>query len=144
MPREDVLARAQKRRASRKRGPARKKATEMESAGQKTRLCRKTPSSARERAVFRLAKTAKQAISVLSSMQPDAVRRKISRSKPDRVFRHSLRRNGSARRFWQHVLFEFPNSAQANGPGIGGNLNLQIGDGVFAHEPLCAGVAAES
>ena len=55
-----------------------------------TRLCRKTPPSARERAVFRLAKTAKQAMLVLSSMQPDAVRRKISRSKPDRIFRHSL------------------------------------------------------
>ena len=54
------------------------------------RFCRKTPSSARERAVFRLAKTAKQAIFVLSSMQPDAVRRKMSRSKPDRVFRQSL------------------------------------------------------
>ena len=55
-----------------------------------SRLCRKTPSSARERAIFRLAKTAKQAILVLSSMQPDADRGKMSRSKPDRVFRHSL------------------------------------------------------
>jgi len=54
------------------------------------RLCLKTPSSARERAVFRLAKTAKQAMLVLSSMEPDAVRRKISRSKPDRVLRQSL------------------------------------------------------
>jgi hypothetical protein len=55
-----------------------------------SRLCLKTPSSARERAVFRLAKTAKQAILVLSSMQSDAVKRKISRSKPDRVFGQSL------------------------------------------------------
>ena len=39
---------------------------------------------------FRLAKTAKQAMLVLSSMQPDAARRKKGRSKPDRVFRHSL------------------------------------------------------
>ena len=39
---------------------------------------------------FRLATTAKQAIFVLSSMQPDAARRKKGRSKPDRVFRHSL------------------------------------------------------
>jgi hypothetical protein len=39
---------------------------------------------------FRLPKTAKQAISVLSSMQPDAGRRKKGHSKPDRVFRHSL------------------------------------------------------
>jgi len=55
------------------------------------RLCLKTPSSARERAVFHLTKTAKQAILAVSSMQPDAVRRKTSRSKPDRVFRQSLR-----------------------------------------------------
>jgi len=41
-------------------------------------------------AFFRLAKTAKQAMFVLSSMQPDAARRKKGRSKPDRVFRHSL------------------------------------------------------
>ena len=40
------------------------------------RLCRKTPSSARERAVFRVARTAKQAISVVSSMEPDAVQTK--------------------------------------------------------------------
>ena len=40
---------------------------------------------------FLLAKTAKQAMFVLSSMQPDAARRKKGRSKPDRVFRHSLR-----------------------------------------------------
>ena len=39
---------------------------------------------------FRLAKMAKQATLVLSSMQPDAARRKKGRSKPDRVFRHSL------------------------------------------------------
>jgi molybdate transport system substrate-binding protein len=39
---------------------------------------------------FRLAKTAKQAMLALSSMQPDAARRKKSRSKPDRVFRQSL------------------------------------------------------
>ena len=39
---------------------------------------------------FRLAKTAKQAMFVLSSMQPDAARRRKGRSKPDRVFRHSL------------------------------------------------------
>jgi len=55
-----------------------------------TRLCLKTPSSAREETVFRLAKTVKQAILVISSMQPDAVRRETSRSKPDRVFRQSL------------------------------------------------------
>ena len=54
------------------------------------RLFLKAPSSARERAFFRLAKTAKQAILLVSSMEPDAVRRKISRSKPDRVFRQSL------------------------------------------------------
>ena len=39
---------------------------------------------------FRLPKTAKQAMLVLSSMQPDAVRWKKGRSKPDRVFRQSL------------------------------------------------------
>ena len=39
---------------------------------------------------FRLAKTAKQAILVSSSMEPDAATRKKGRSKPDRVFRHSL------------------------------------------------------
>ena len=39
---------------------------------------------------IRPAKTAKQAMLVLSSMQPDAARRKKGRSKPDRVFRHSL------------------------------------------------------
>ena len=55
------------------------------------RLCRKIPSSVRERAIFRLAKMAKQAILASSSMQPDAVRREISRSKPDRVFRQCLR-----------------------------------------------------
>jgi len=38
---------------------------------------------------FRLAKTAKQAMLVLSSMQPDVARRKKGRSKPDRVFRQS-------------------------------------------------------
>ena len=38
-----------------------------------SRLCRKTPSLARERAVFCLARTAKQAILVVSSMEPDAV-----------------------------------------------------------------------
>ena len=53
-------------------------------------VCRRIPSSARERAFFCLAKTAKQAILASSSMQPDAARRKISRSKPDRVFRQSL------------------------------------------------------
>ena len=37
--------------------------------------------------LFRLAKTAKQAMLVLSSMQPDAARRKKGRSKPDRGFR---------------------------------------------------------
>jgi len=57
---------------------------------EKYRLCLKTPSWARERAVFRLTKTAKQAILVVSSMEPDAVRQKTSRSKPDRVFRQSL------------------------------------------------------
>ncbi len=41
-----------------------------------SRLCRKTPSSARERAVFSLARTAKQAILVVSSMEPDAVQTK--------------------------------------------------------------------
>ena len=45
------------------------------------------PESAR---FFRLAKTAKQAMVVLSSIQPDAARRKKSRSKPDRGIRHSL------------------------------------------------------
>ena len=40
---------------------------------------------------FRLAKTAKQAMFVLSSIQPDAARWKKGRSKPDRVFRQSLR-----------------------------------------------------
>ena len=45
--------------------------------------------------VFRLAKTAKQAMLVLSSMQPDAARRRKGRSKPDRVFRHSpIRESG--------------------------------------------------
>ena len=39
---------------------------------------------------FRLAKTAKQAMLVSSSMQPDAARWKKGRSKPDRVFRQSL------------------------------------------------------
>jgi len=39
---------------------------------------------------FRLAKTAKQAMFVLSSIQPDAARWKKGRSKPDRVFRQSL------------------------------------------------------
>jgi hypothetical protein len=39
---------------------------------------------------FRLATTAKQAMLVLSSIQPDAARRKKGRSKPDRVFRQSL------------------------------------------------------
>ena len=48
-------------------------------------VCQRIPSSARERAFFRLAKTAKQAMLVPSSIQPDAGRRKISRSKPDRV-----------------------------------------------------------
>jgi hypothetical protein len=39
-------------------------------------VCRGIPSSARERAIFvSLAKTAKQAMLVLSSMQPDAARR---------------------------------------------------------------------
>jgi hypothetical protein len=40
---------------------------------------------------FRLAKTAKQAMLVLSSMQPDAARRKKGRSKPDRVLRQAPR-----------------------------------------------------
>ncbi len=39
---------------------------------------------------FRLAKTAKQAMLVLASMQPDAAKRKKGRSKPDGVFRQSL------------------------------------------------------
>jgi hypothetical protein len=38
---------------------------------------------------FRLAKTAKQAMFVLSSIQPDAAKRKKSRSKPDRVRRQA-------------------------------------------------------
>ena len=59
-------------------------------SSQPFRLCLKTPSSVRERAFFRPAKTAKQAILALSSMQPDAAGRKMSRSKPDRVFRQSL------------------------------------------------------
>jgi len=41
---------------------------------------------------FRLAKTAKQAILVLSSMEPDAAGRKKGRSKPGRLFRQSLTR----------------------------------------------------
>ena len=47
---------------------------------------RRRPESER---FFRLAKTAKQAMLVLSSIQPDAARRKKSRSKPDRVLRQS-------------------------------------------------------
>ncbi len=39
----------------------------------------------------RLAKTAKQAMLVLSSMQPDAGRRKKGRLKPDRVLRQAPR-----------------------------------------------------
>ena len=38
---------------------------------------------------FRLAKTTKQAMLVLSSMESNAARGKKGRSKPDRVFRHS-------------------------------------------------------
>jgi hypothetical protein len=38
-----------------------------------------------------MAKTAKQAMLVLSSIQPDAVRRKKGRSKPDRVLRQAPR-----------------------------------------------------
>ena len=41
--------------------------------GYVARLCQKTPSLARERAFFRLARTAKQAILFVSSMEPDAV-----------------------------------------------------------------------
>jgi len=44
-----------------------------------TRLCQETPSLARERAVFGLARTAKQAILNVSTMQPDAVQ---ARNKP--------------------------------------------------------------
>ena len=40
---------------------------------------------------FRLAKTTKQTILVLSSIQPDAVRRKKGRSKPDRILRQAPR-----------------------------------------------------
>src|SRR5210317_1500268 len=40
---------------------------------------------------FRLAKTAKQAMFVLSSIQPDAGRRKKGRSKPDRILRQAPR-----------------------------------------------------
>ncbi len=40
---------------------------------------------------FRLTKTAKQATLVLSSMEPDAARRKKGRSKPDRVLRQAPR-----------------------------------------------------
>ena len=36
---------------------------------------------------FRLAKTAKQAMLILSSIQPDEARRKKGRSKPDRILR---------------------------------------------------------
>jgi hypothetical protein len=60
----------------------------------RTRLCPKTPSSARERAVFRLTKTAKQAILGVSSMELPmyigTVRRETSRSKSDRVCGQSL------------------------------------------------------
>ena len=45
---------------------------------------------------FRLAKTAKQAILVLSSMEPDAARREKGRSKPGRLFRQSLISHGGA------------------------------------------------
>jgi len=38
---------------------------------------------------FRLTKTAKQAMLVLSSIQPDVARRKKGRSKPDRVLRQA-------------------------------------------------------
>ncbi|MCF7974238.1 MAG: hypothetical protein K9N55_10515, partial [Phycisphaerae bacterium] len=38
---------------------------------------------------FRLTKTAKQAMFVLSSIQPDAGRRKKGRSKPDRILRQA-------------------------------------------------------
>ncbi len=41
---------------------------------------------------FRLAKTAKQAMFVLSSMQPDAARRRKGRSKPDRILRQAPNR----------------------------------------------------
>jgi len=54
-----------------------------------------------------------------------------------------LRRDDPARQSWQQVLFEFPDSTQADRPGIAGKLNLHVGDGVFVYEPLCAGVAAE-
>ena len=47
---------------------------------------RRRPESER---FFRLAKTAKQAMLVLSSIQPDEARRKKSRSKPDRIVRQS-------------------------------------------------------
>ena len=39
---------------------------------------------------FRLAKTAKQTMLVLSSMEPDAARGEKGRSKPGRLFRQSL------------------------------------------------------
>ncbi|MCH7917956.1 MAG: ADP-ribosylglycohydrolase family protein [Planctomycetes bacterium] len=53
---------------------------------------------------FRLAKTAKQAMSVLSSIKPDSARWKKGRSKPDRVFRQSLRQTCSVRRVTPSVL----------------------------------------
>ncbi|MCH8218373.1 MAG: hypothetical protein IH892_16570 [Planctomycetes bacterium] len=58
----------------------------MKNLGFVGKLCRRPESEQ----FFRLAKTAKQAMFVLSSIQPDAARRKKGRSKPDRVVRHSL------------------------------------------------------
>jgi hypothetical protein len=67
-----------------------------------SRLFLKTPSSTRERVFLRLTKTAKQAILVVSSIQLPmyigTVRRKMSRSKPGRVFRQSIgKRNRCSR-----------------------------------------------
>jgi len=75
---------------------------------------------------FSLAKTAKQAMFVLSSMQPDAARWKKGRSKPDRVFRQSL----------TAVLFLLL--------GIGGILLIRLSDktGAQARESEPTGDAA--
>jgi len=96
-----------------------------------TRLFLKTPSSARKRAFFRLAKTAKQAILVLSSIQLPmyigTVRWKTSRSKPDRVFRQSLDQLRKGPVPDQSV--QAPKSRRAGRnmlPRPPGNLSLQV------------------
>jgi len=62
-------------------------------------------------------------------MQPDAVRRKISRSKPDRVFRQSLKQDrgkGYKKQARNRGLGKFIGKRELVGCGAGSGLSIEV------------------